>query len=157
MLRIQFPQHNFRIKEEDNREFIFDEGRKKWVRLTPEEWVRQNFLQYLIQVKKIPLSLIAIEKEVQLADVKKRCDVIVYKEHKPWMIVECKEMNVPLSQAVLEQVIRYNMALPVEYLVISNGSFSYAWQRKNNNLIEIEELPMWRWLDGKWQKQKKKN
>ncbi len=144
MLRIQFPQHNFRIKEEDNREFIFDEGRKKWVRLTPEEWVRQNFLQYLIQVKKIPLSIIAIEKEVQLADVKKRCDVIVYKEHKPWMIVECKEMNVPLSQAVLEQVIRYNMALPVEYLVISNGSFSYAWQRKNNNLIEIEELPMWR-------------
>ncbi|MGN6618373.1 MAG: type I restriction enzyme HsdR N-terminal domain-containing protein [Ilyomonas sp.] len=144
MLRIQFPQHNFRIKEEDNREFIFDEGRRKWVRLTPEEWVRQNFLQYLIQVKKIPLSIIAIEKEVQLADVKKRCDVIVYKEHKPWMIVECKEMNVPLSQAVLEQVIRYNMALPVEYLVISNGSFSYAWQRKNNNLIEIEELPMWR-------------
>jgi hypothetical protein len=143
MLRIQFPQHDFRIKEEDNREFIFDEGRKKWVRLTPEEWVRQNFLQYLIQVKKIPLSLIAIEKEVQLADIKKRCDIIVYKEHKPWMIVECKEMNVPLSEAVLAQVIRYNMALPVEYLVISNGSFSYAWQRMNNELTEVEDLPAW--------------
>jgi len=143
MLRIQFPPPNFKIKEEDDREFIFDEGRKKWVRLTPEEWVRQNFLQYLVQVKNVHLSLIAIEKEVQLADVKKRCDIVVYKEHKPWMIVECKEMNVPLSEVVLAQVIRYNMALPVEYLVISNGSFSYAWQRMHNKLIEIEELPIW--------------
>lgn len=143
MLRIEFPQHHFKIKEEDNREFIFDEGRKKWVRLTPEEWVRQNFLQYLVQVKNYPLSLIAVEKEVKLVDVKKRCDIVVYKEHKPWMLVECKEMNVPLSEGVLAQVIRYNMALPVEYLIISNGSFSYAWQRMNNDLKEIKELPTW--------------
>lgn len=143
MLKIQFPDYSFRIKKEDNKEFIFDEGRKKWVRLTPEEWVRQNFLQYLLQVKKVPLSIIAIEKEIQLAQLRKRCDLVVHKEHKPWMIVECKEMNVPLTEAVLSQIINYNMAIPAEYLVITNGVYSYAWQRLNNDLNEIEDLPAW--------------
>lgn len=143
MLKIQFPHYSFRIKEEDNKEFIFDEGRKKWVRLTPEEWVRQNFLQYLLQVKKFPVSIIAVEKEIQLAELKKRCDIVVHKENKPWMIVECKEMNVPLTEAVLSQILRYNMAIPAAYLVITNGSYSYAWQRMNNELNEIEDLPVW--------------
>ena len=143
MLKIQFPHYAFKIKQEDSKECIFDEIRKKWVRLTPEEWVRQNFLQYLIQEKKIPSSLIAIEKEIQLSELKKRCDIVVYKNNKPWMIVECKEMNIPLSELVLDQIIRYNMALPVEYLVISNGSFSYAWQRTNQQLLPVEELPEW--------------
>lgn len=147
MLRISFPPFAFKIKEEDNKEWIFDEGRKKWVRLTPEEWVRQNFLQYLIQVKKIPSSLIAIEKEIQLGELKKRCDIVVYNNKKPWMIVECKEINVPLTNTVLEQIVRYNMAIPVEYLVISNGSFSYAWQRINNGLEVLQELPLWKILN----------
>ena len=143
MMHISFPDHAFRIKKEENKEWIFDEGRKKWVRLTPEEWVRQNFLQYLIQVKKVPSSLIAIEKEIQLGELKKRCDIIVYNNHFPWMIIECKEMNVSLSQTVLEQIVRYNMAMPVEYLVISNGSFSYGWRRINNELVALEDLPAW--------------
>jgi len=143
MLKISFPQFAFKIKEQHNKECIFDEGRKKWVRLTPEEWVRQNFIQYLLQTKKIPASLIAVEKEIQLGELKKRCDIIVYKQDKPWMIIECKEQNVDLSAQVLEQVLRYNMALPVDYLVITNGSFSYAWQRANNNMIAIKELPAW--------------
>ena len=141
MLRIQFPPPNFKIKEEDDREFIFDEGRKKWVRLTPEEWVRQNFLQYLVQVKKVPLSLIAIEKEVQLADVKKRCDIVVYKEHKPWMIVECKEMNIDLKVPVLEQILRYNIGMPVKYLVLTNGNKTFAFELSADGLIEINDLP----------------
>jgi hypothetical protein len=143
MLCISFPSHSFKIKEEKNKEWIFDDGRKKWVRLTPEEWVRQNFFQYLVQVKKIPSSLIAIEKEIQLGELKKRCDLIVYHKEKPWMIIECKEMNVPLAQNVLEQIIRYNMGIPVEYLVISNGRFSYGWQRVNNEFMSLDDLPMW--------------
>jgi hypothetical protein len=143
MLRISFPNHSFKIKEEKNKEWIFDDGRKKWVRLTPEEWVRQNFFQYLVQVKKIPSSLIAIEKEIQLGELKKRCDLIVYHKEKPWMIIECKEMNVPLAQNVLEQIIRYNMGIAVEYLVISNGRFSYGWQRVNNEFMSLDDLPMW--------------
>jgi hypothetical protein len=143
MLCISFPNHSFKIKEERNKEWIFDDGRKKWVRLTPEEWVRQNFFQYLVQVKKFPSSLIAIEKEIQLGELKKRCDLIVYHKEKPWMIIECKEMNVPLAQNVLEQIIRYNMGIPVEYLVISNGRFSYGWQRVNNEFMSLDDLPMW--------------
>ena len=122
---------------------IFDAIRKKWVQLTPEEWVRQNFLQYLLQEKKYPAALLAVEKEVQLADVKKRCDIVVYRNSLPWMIVECKEMNVSLDEKVLQQVIQYNMAVPVNYLVITNGSFSYAWQRLNNTLQVLENIPGW--------------
>ena len=143
MLKIQFPRHDFKMRLEDNREMIFDAIRKKWVQLTPEEWVRQNFLQYLIQEKKYPAALLAVEKEVQLADVKKRCDIVVYKNNLPWMIVECKEMNVPLDEKVLQQVIQYNMAVPSEYLVITNGSFSYAWQRLNNLLHALDSIPAW--------------
>ncbi|MGI8950390.1 MAG: type I restriction enzyme HsdR N-terminal domain-containing protein [Chitinophagaceae bacterium] len=143
MLKIEFPSHQFKIKKENGKECIFDELRKKWVRLTPEEWVRQNFLQYIIQTKKYPASLIAIEKEIFLGDIKKRCDIIVYKNNFPWMIVECKELAVIPTDIVFQQILRYNMALPVEYLIITNGNFSLAWQRKNNSLQSLEQLPEW--------------
>ena len=89
MIKIDYPPYQPRIKKEDDKEFIFDEVRKKWMVLTPEEWVRQNFLQYLIQVKKYPASLIAVEKEIAVADTRKRFDIVVYnKDHQPYMIVE---------------------------------------------------------------------
>jgi hypothetical protein len=143
MLKIQFPDHPYKIKKDADKEVIFDEVRKKWVRLTPEEWVRQNFLQYLIQVKKIPSSILAIEKEIQLGELRKRCDIVVYKDHQPWMIVECKEMNIPLNDPVLQQIVRYNLAVPVHFLVISNGSYTLAWQRTNHQLMPLQELPDW--------------
>ncbi len=126
MIRIDYPTHNFRFKEEDNKEFIFDEIRKQWLRLTPEEWVRQNFLQYLIQTKKYPASLIAIEKEIKLGELKKRCDIVVYKNDIPWMIVECKEMNVPVNKNVASQIFNYNQKLDVTYLIITNGNETFG-------------------------------
>ena len=118
MIKIEYPPYQPKIKEDAGKEFIFDEFRKRWVLLTPEEWVRQNFLQYLTQIKKYPASLIAIEKEIKLGELKKRFDIVVYDaQTKPWMIVECKEMNVALDKAVLDQVLRYNIALNVPYLV----------------------------------------
>lgn len=131
------------MKEEDNRKMIFDEFRKLWVKLTPEEWVRQNFLQYLVQVKNYPASLIAVETEIKLNDLRKRCDIIVYKESKPWMIVECKEMNEPLNESVLQQVLRYNISIPSVYLVITNGSFTNAWLLNDGKVQQISELPQW--------------
>ena len=110
--------------------------------LTPEEWVRQNFLQYLTQIKKYPASLIAIEKEIKLGELKKRFDVVVYdKKGNPWMIIECKEMNVDLSKQVLHQVLRYNITMQVPYLVITNGSYCMAFQCINNQLKDLVELP----------------
>ncbi len=126
MIRIEYPQHDFRFKEENGRECIFDEIRRLWVRLTPEEWVRQNFLQYLIQAKKYPASLIAVEKEIRLGELRKRCDIVVYKNSHPWLIVECKEMNVPVNNKVAAQIFNYNQKLDVDYLIITNGNDTFG-------------------------------
>ncbi len=142
MIKINYPEYHPKIKKEKDKEFIFDEVRKRWIILTPEEWVRQNFLQYLIQVKKYPAALIAIEKEIKLGDLKKRFDIVVYgSSSKPWMIIECKEMNVDLSKQVLHQVLRYNITMQVPYLVITNGSYCMAFQCINNQLKDLVELP----------------
>ena len=141
MIKIEYPAYEPKIKKEAEKESIFDEVRKQWVILTPEEWVRQNFLQYLIQVKKYPASLIAVEKEILLGDIKKRFDIVVYnKNHQPWMIIECKEMSVTLNKKVLDQVLRYNISLQVPYLVITNGSYCYGF-KNNHGLSEINNLP----------------
>ncbi len=128
MIKLTYPTHNFRIKEEANKEFIFDEVRRQWTRLSPEEWVRQNFLQYLIQVKRYPASLISVEKEIKTRELKKRYDIVVYKKERPWMIVECKEMEVPLNDAVIKQVLNYNAYLDVDFLVITNGSSTHVFE-----------------------------
>lgn len=142
MIKIEYPPYHPKIKEEAGKELIFDEARKRWVTLTPEEWVRQNFLQYLQLVKKYPVSLIAIEKEIKLGELKKRFDIVVYgKDSKPWMIIECKEMGVPLDKKVLDQVLRYNIILNVPYLVITNGSFCMALAVANGAFTEINDLP----------------
>jgi len=142
MLQINYPDYNFRIKKEKNKELIFDEVRLQWITLTPEEWIRQNFLQYLIRVKEYPKSLLSIEKIISLGELKKRCDIVVYKNNLPWMIVECKEMNTDLKVPILEQILRYNIGLPVKYLVLTNGNKTFAFELSENGLIEINELPV---------------
>ena len=142
MIRIEYPPYQPRIKKQADKEFIFDEVRKRWVVLTPEEWVRQNFLQYLVKVKKYPASLIAVEKQIQLNDLKKRFDIVVYdKEGKPWMVIECKAMEVPLNEAVMGQVLRYNISLQVQYLVYTNGSYCRAFAINNSRFEELDILP----------------
>jgi hypothetical protein len=141
MLKVEYPEHNFRIKKEKNKQLIFDQVRKRWVALTPEEWVRQNFLQYLFRVKNYPPSLCSIEKMIKLGELRKRCDIVVYKDNLPWMIVECKEMDANLQLPVLEQILQYNMAIPVRYLVITNGKVSLAYELSINSAVEIKDLP----------------
>jgi hypothetical protein len=142
MIRIEYPDHPFRLKKEEGKEFIFDELRRQWIRLTGEEWVRQNFLQYLVQVKKYPSSLVAVEKEILLGELKKRFDILVFdRQHQPWLMVECKAMDIPLSEEVLQQVLRYNIAVPVEYVIITNGSHCAGFHRHNGQLHPIDCLP----------------
>jgi hypothetical protein len=143
MIKVDFPPPAFQIKEEDSKEFIFDVFRKQWVRLTPEEWVRQNLVQFFVQTKNYPAAFFAIEKEIMLGELKKRFDVLVFdKDHRPWMMIECKAMDVDLTEKVLEQIIRYNMSVPVPYIVISNGSYTYAWVKSGKELSAISELPV---------------
>ena len=142
MIKIEYPAYQPKIKDQLGKEFIFDEIRKQWIMLTPEEWVRQNFLQYLIQVKKYPSSLIAVEKEIQLGELAKRFDIVVYDQNtKPCMIIECKEMGVALNEQVLNQALRYNITLNVPYIVITNGTHCFGFSAKKGVLEELSELP----------------
>lgn len=140
MIDIQFPEQPFKIKKLKDRDFIFDVFRKQWIVLTPEEWVRQNFLQYLVEVKKYPASLIAVEREILVGDLRRRFDIVVFKDAKPWMIVECKELKVPLSEAVLKQALNYNVSLQVKYLVVTNGASTFAMhcnQKAHEWLVDL--------------------
>ncbi len=142
LIKIEYPPFSPSIKTVDNTEFIFDIFRKKWLVLTPEEWVRQNFINYLVQVLHYPASLIAIEKEIKVGVMKKRFDIVVYnKLTLPFMVVECKEMEVNLTSSVLHQVLRYNTHMQAEFIVITNGSFCYGYQRSGDGFVEVGELP----------------
>lgn len=143
MVKVEFPKPEFKIKEEAGKELIFDEIRKQWVRLTPEEWVRQNFIQYLIQTKNYPSALIGVEKEIKLGELKKRFDILVYnQQHQPWMMIECKAMDIALNEDVLAQVICYNISIPVQYLIITNGSYTYCYKLTQDQFQMLTDLPM---------------
>jgi len=144
MIRIDYPSYSPLTKKELDREMIFDPFRKRWVLLTPEEWVRQNFLQFITKVLQFPGSLIAVEKKLILGDVTKRFDIVVYKNSQPYMVIECKEMNVLLTENVLHQVLRYNTKMQAPYVVITNGSYCYAFEKTGDSFIEIDQLPVFK-------------
>jgi hypothetical protein len=143
MIFINYPQHQYKIREPEwKKEEIWDDVRRQWVSLTPEEWVRQNFLQFMIQVMHYPAAYIAVERKIQLGDVKKRFDILVYnKAARPWLMVECKSKDVQLDKKVLSQVLHYNIAVPVQYLIITNGHYCYGYHRNGIDLPEMEVLP----------------
>jgi hypothetical protein len=142
MIKIEFPKEQPKTRQRSGVNEIFDAIRKKWLVLTPEEWVRQNILQFLLLKKNYPTSLIAIEKEIRLGELKKRCDIVVYNRNfEPWMIIECKEMNVSLSQKTIEQVLRYHITLPAKFLIISNGSYCFGFDKKEGQFMQINTFP----------------
>ena len=106
----------------NDKEQIFCEWRKRWVRLTPEEWVRQQLLHYLVEQLDYPASLIAVEQAIMVGEAKKRCDAVVYdRAMQPLVLIECKAETVPLTQKTLDQAITYNRKLNVPYLLLYNG------------------------------------
>ena len=141
MISINYPEFPFKIQKEAGKDCIFDPLRKTWVVLTPEEWVRQNFIQYLIQVEQYPTSLIAIEKTIQLGELKKRFDIIVYKNEAPWILIECKEANVSLTEKTLEQILQYQQVVEANYLVMTNGHTTYGAKIETGKLHYLQSLP----------------
>jgi len=143
MIKIIYPEKKPSIKGEGGKDLVFCIIRKKWVLLTPEEWVRQNFLLYLTESLSYPASLIAVEKQLLLGDVKKRFDIVVYESvsTSPYMLVECKEMNVPLSGNVLQQVLGYNSAVQASWILITNGSYCVAFKKETDHFEMAEQLP----------------
>ena len=141
MIKIEFPKQQVTLRQREGLNEVFDVIRKKWLQLTPEEWVRQNMIHYLL-AKKYPSSLIAVEKEIKLGELSKRCDLVIYNRNvKPFMIIECKEMNVVLSDKTLNQVLRYHITLPAKYLIITNGSFCFGFKKTGSQFFQINEFP----------------
>ena len=126
MLKLNFPTYTFRLKNSKNKRLIFDEIRKKFMVLQPEEWVRQHCIQYLIHEKKYPKSLINVEKELRVNDLKKRYDIVVFNsDGSIHLIVECKAPKITVNQTTFDQIARYNLALKANYLMITNGLNHY--------------------------------
>lgn len=122
MMRLNLPKYSFRIKSKENKLYIFDPIRKKSVVLTDEEWVRQHFLSYLMQEKKYPPSLIAVERQCLVNGLRKRTDIIVFnRKGSPHILVECKAPGIPVNREVFDQVARYNMSLEADFLILTNG------------------------------------
>lgn len=140
MIKIAYPEKKPAVRIDAGKEYIFCVIRKRWMTITPEEWVRQNFLLYLIEVLKYPASLIAVEKQVQLGELQKRFDIVVYRNDIPFMLIECKEMNVPINQRTLDQVMRYNINLQASYFIITNGTECYGFE-KSDTLKKINSFP----------------
>lgn len=134
MHKLNFPLYRFRFKNSENKVLIFDIIRKKFVVLQPEEWVRQNCIHFLIEDKNYPKSLINIEKELKINDLKKRYDIIVFKPNGDiQLVVECKAPTIAINQKVFDQIARYNLVLNSDYLMVTNGLNHYYCEMDFNN------------------------
>jgi hypothetical protein len=122
MYKLNLPEFDCKIKKEDGKVWIFDVIRKKFIVLTPEEWVRQHFISYLITELQYPKSLIKVEGGLTYNQLKKRSDIVVFnREGKPWMIIECKSPELKVSALTLQQASVYNVSLKAKYLTVTNG------------------------------------
>ena len=144
MQLLNFPTYSFRFKNSENKVSIFDEIRKKFILLTPEEWVRQHVIQFLLQNKKYPKSLINVEKLIKINDLNKRYDGVVFQPNgEIFLLIECKAPEVPISQHTFDQIARYNLVLKAKYLMVTNGMNHYFCQMdfENEKYVFLKELP----------------
>jgi len=145
--KLNFPEFSFRFKNSENKVSIFDCIRKKFIILQPEEWVRQHCVHYLIDVKKYPISLINVEKELTINTLKKRYDIVVFNpDGSIHIIVECKAPKITINQQTFDQIARYNTALNATYLMVTNGLNHYYCQMdfKNERYQFLKDIPEYR-------------
>lgn len=144
MIQLNLPPYQIRVREVNGRKQIFDVLRRKYIALTPEEWVRQHFIHYLIEHKSYPATLLANEVPLQVGEKKVRADSVLYDNQlRPRMIIEYKAPTIPLTQKVFEQISVYNFLLHVDYLIVSNGLDTYICKMdyKNQTYAFLETIP----------------
>lgn len=147
MQPLNFPTYKFRFKSRENKVRIFDEIRKIFVVLQPEEWVRQHAIQYLLQEKKYPKGHINVEKQLTLHNLKKRYDIVVYNsDGSIEILVECKSPGFPITQTVFDQIARYNLKLNAHFLMVTNGMEHFYCQLNygEEKYTFLEHLPEYR-------------
>ena len=150
MLLLNLPSFDTKIMKRDGKNVIFDIIRRKYVALTPEEWVRQHFVHYLIEHKGYPRTLMANEVQLNLNGTKKRCDTVLYqRDLSTKMILEYKAPHIEITQAVFNQITRYNIVLKVDYLVVSNGRQHYCCHMDyaHNTYSFLPEIPTYTELE----------
>ncbi|MFV0390860.1 MAG: type I restriction enzyme HsdR N-terminal domain-containing protein [Paludibacteraceae bacterium] len=134
MWQLNLPTYQFRIKQTEKGYFILDTFRRRYVKVTPEEWVRQHFLRFLTEVKGYPSGLIVVEKQLELNGMTKRCDAVLFDlQGIPKLLIELKAPDVPITQAVFDQVAVYNTKLNVEFFMVSNGLNHYCYKVNSEN------------------------
>jgi len=145
MITLDFSGLHLRLAQENDKTTVYDLIRKKWVILTPEEHVRQYLLLYFLHILRYPASLIAVEKKITVGKMVKRFDVVVFdRTHKPWLLAECKEPQVILSENTLFQLLSYNHALPCAYWLLTNGHQAFCADAKDIQSIKwLETLPLY--------------
>ena len=144
MFRLNLPSYPIKITERGEKQLIFDFLRRKYVALTPEEWVRQHFTHFLVEQKGYPKALLANEVELKVGEKKLRCDTVLYHQTlQPRMIIEYKAPTIPLQQKTFDQISAYNLLLKVDYLVVSNGLQHYCCRMDydQQRYIFLEALP----------------
>jgi len=149
MVQLNLPSAGLRIKKQNGKEYVFDCLRKQFVRLTPEEYVRQQFVSFLIEQKGYPSSRLANEVGIVLGNVRKRCDTVLYDNYlQPLMIIEYKASSAAISQKTFDQIARYNFALQVPWLIISNGiqHFCCRTDKEKNEYVFLNEIPEYKEL-----------
>ncbi|MBA6156573.1 type I restriction enzyme HsdR N-terminal domain-containing protein [Tenacibaculum sp. S7007] len=147
MQKLNLPSYAFKLKSNENKTLIFDNLRKKHVVLTPEEWVRQHFVQFLIEEKNYPVSLIAIEKQLTINNLKKRTDIVLFSsDGTPNIIVECKAPNIKINQATFDQIARYNLKLNAKYLIVTNGlqHFFCMLDKEKETYVFLQDIPSYK-------------
>jgi Type I restriction enzyme R protein N terminus (HSDR_N) len=144
MEKLNLPAFEYTVKESDGRIWIYDVLRKKYLMLTPEEWVRQHFLHYLLNHVQYPKSLIKVEGGLKFNRLQKRSDIVVFdRKGNPWMIVECKAPDLPINESTLRQASVYNVTLKAKYLVMTNGmkTFCCHLDGEDGNGVMLKDLP----------------
>ena len=141
---LNLPAYNARIEKNGDEHRIFDSIRRKYILLTPEEWVRQHFINFMVIEKKYPAALMAVETGHKYNTLQNRSDILVYNKYgQPWMLVECKAPAVNLTEEVLHQALRYNLVLNVQYIVITNGLQHYCMKQNDRSFVFVDDLPDW--------------
>lgn len=144
MAELKLPAYNAKVVVKDGKRNIFDPLRRKYVALTPEEWVRQHFINFLISCKGYPGSLLANEIAITLNGTSKRCDSILFdRQGQPQMIVEYKAPTVKITSKVFDQIARYNIVLKVKFLIVTNGIDHYCCKvdYQNNRCVFLKDIP----------------
>lgn len=146
MRQLNFSKYQFRFKNSENKVAIFDAIRKKFIALTPEEWVRQHVVQFLLEEKKYPKSLINVEKVLKVNGLRKRYDVVVFNsDGSIFILIECKAPEIKIAQATFDQIARYNMTMKAQFLMVTNGLNHYFCQMdfENEKYQFLAELPIY--------------